>query len=75
MNTIIFFVMILIGPAPNYFVIDSIVFKNNDETMIGCEETRAEILAEIRKNIAEMGAAKVYATPCEEMTFREGEDI
>jgi len=80
MNTVVLFVLLLIGPAPNYVIIDSTVFKNNDETMEQCQEVRLKALTFMREGMSEilegMGVSKderkhyrVHATQCVEIVL------
>jgi len=82
MNTVVLFVLLLIGPAPNYIIIDSTVFKNNDETMEQCQEVRlkaVEFMKDGMKQILEgMGVTRdemkhyrVEATQCVEIVMAD----
>jgi len=82
MNTVVLFVLLLIGPAPNFVVIDSTVFKHNEETMEQCQEVREkalEVMKDGMKQILEgMGVTRdelkryrVEATQCVEIVMED----
>jgi len=67
---IVFFVLLLFGPAPCYEVVDSIVFKHNDETLETCAFMQEKILdAFHRGEFHNPNITRVEVTPCTLITM------